>query len=438
MSGKLVEHCVARRTTLLGKMQPNSVAVIPSAQLSTRSNDTEYAFRQDSDFFYLCGFDEPDALLLLSNLEGHYSVLFCQPKEPLAEIWHGRRLGSEAAIDSLNVDDSHSIEDLDAHLLDYLDGHDHLYFAQGQHPQVEDVLFSALQALRNAPKQSRQAPGTIVDIRDLLHEMRLIKSDFEISQMRKAAQISCDAHQAAMLAAKPGRNEYHLEAELHYVFACQGARHPAYGTIVGSGENACILHYTQNNCELQSGDLILIDAGAEYNGYAADITRTFPVSGKFSDPQKILYNLVLKAQLASFEFIKPGCTFKQATDCAIAILTEGLIELGMLRGALQDNIEQKSYRQFFMHGLGHWLGLDVHDVGKYKLDGDDRPFVAGMVVTVEPGLYVAPDADVDPKWQGIGIRIEDNLVLTASGHENLTAAAPKHIEEIEAFMAGRS
>ncbi len=437
MDTALLEQCQQRRVALIEAMQPNSVALIPAAQLVTRSNDTEFPFRQDSDFFYLSGFNEPDALLLLSNLNDEpYSVMFCQPKEPLAEIWHGRRLGVDAAIEVLGVDDSHSIEFLEEHLLDYLDGHDQLYFAQGQHAHVEDSIFSVMQALRNAPKQSKQAPVAIVDVRPILHEMRLFKSAYEIAQMRTAAKISSQAHVCAMKAAKAGRNEYHLEAVLHFEFASHGAKHPAYGTIVGSGENGCILHYTENNCELHDGDLILIDAGAEYQGYAADITRTFPVSGKFTEPQKDLYELVLRSQLASFEYFKPGCTFKQATDCAIEVLTKGLINLGLLSGDLTENIENQSYRRFFMHGLGHWLGLDVHDVGNYKVEGQDRPFEPGMVLTVEPGLYIAPDADVASQWRGIGIRIEDNLLITEQGHEILTGDVPKDIEQIEALMAG--
>ncbi len=435
-SSDLIQACVARRAALLDALAPNSVAVIPSAQLQTRSNDTEFAFRQDSDFFYLTGFNEPDALLILSNLDGHFSTLFCQPKDPLAEIWHGRRLGVEQACDALMVDSSHSIDELDEHLLDYLDGHEQVYFAQGQHPQVEEMLFAALQALRNAPKQSRQAPSALMDIRDIVHEMRLFKSDFEVAQMQKAANISCLAHTKAMQVCAPGKNEYHLEAQLHYEFAMHGARHPAYGTIVGGGVNGCILHYTENNCELGDGDLVLIDAGAEYNGYAADITRTFPVSGRFSPAQRQLYQLVLDAQLASFEHFKPGGNFKQANDTAILVLTKGLIDLGLLSGDVQDNIENQTYRQFFMHGIGHWLGLDVHDVGKYKINGQDRPFEPGMVMTVEPGLYVAPDAPVDEQWRGIGIRIEDNLLITSSGHVNLTANVVKEIDDIEALMAG--
>jgi Xaa-Pro aminopeptidase len=256
--------------------------------------------------------------------------------------------------------------------------------------------------------------------------------------MREAARISTTAHKRAMQAAQAGSYEYQLEAEIHHQFAIDGARYPAYGTIVGSGDNGCILHYTENSDELQEGDLILIDAGCEFQGYAADITRTFPVSGRFSTEQKQVYQIVLDAQLAAFEMIKPGNTMKDSGDRAIEVITQGLIELGILQGELAENIKQQGYREFYMHGLSHWLGMDVHDVGNYKIDGKDRPFEPGMVLTVEPGIYIAPDAKVDKCWQGIGIRIEDNLLITQSGYENLTQAAPKSIQEIEGLMSGQS
>ena len=432
-----VEQTLARRQKVIAQMQPNSACIVPAAQLVTRSNDTEYVFRQDSDFHYLCGFPEPDAVLLLSNSErfdGSDMTLICLPKDQLAEIWHGRRIGADAAIDQFDLDHAFSTDEIEDILLDYLDGHAHLYFAMGQHPAIEELLMTLLQSLRNAPKQSRVAPASILDIRPMLHEMRLFKDQAELAIMRQAAKISCVAHTRAMQFCAPGRHEYQLEAEIHHSFAMQGARSPAYGTIVGSGDNACILHYTQNSCELKSGDLVLIDAGAELHGYAADITRTFPVSGRFSEPQKQIYQLVLDAQLASFAFFKPGCTFKQATDKAVAVLTQGLLDLGILKGDLAENIEKLHYRQFFMHGLGHWLGLDVHDVGTYKIAGQDRSFEPGMVLTVEPGIYISPDAEVAEKWRGVGVRIEDNLVITETGHEILTQAAPKTIAEIEALM----
>ncbi|WP_342804991.1 Xaa-Pro aminopeptidase [Alteromonas sp. M12] len=438
MSSELIKECTKRRQILRERMLPNSIAVIPAANMVTRSNDTEFPFRQDSDFHYLSGFPEADAYLVISNspLMGDvFSALFCLPKDELAEIWQGRRIGAEAAPADYEVDIAHPLDDILVGLTSYLNGHENLYFARGHHGPSDALMDEVLVNLRNAPKQSKIAPSCEFDIRILLHEMRLFKSDFEISIMRQAAEISCDAHIAAMKFSEVGKNEFHLEATIHHHFAMHGAKSPAYSTIVGSGDNGCILHYTENNCELQDNTLVLIDAGAELQGYAADITRTFPVNGRFSEPQKALYQLVLDAQLASFALFKPGSTFKAASDKAIEVLTRGLIELGLLSGDLEDNIEQQNYRQFFMHGLGHWLGLDVHDVGNYKVAGADREFEPGMVMTVEPGLYVSETAEVDPKWKGIGIRIEDNIVITEDGYEVLTDKVPKTIADIENLMA---
>lgn len=431
-----IQEFKQRRQRLLSELLPNSVALIPAAKEITRSRDTEFTFRQDSDFYYLTGFNEPDAWLLLSNrVDLPAEILFCRPKDKMAEIWQGRRFGPELAEEQLDFERACSLDDMQSAWLECANGASHLYFAQGHYDYADKLVFSLLDALRSAPKQGLKAPASLMDIRSLIHERRLFKSDAEIEVMAEAGNISANAHKRAMKFAKPGAYEYQLEAELHHEFAMSGARSPAYGTIVGSGDNACILHYTENSDELKAGDLVLIDAGAELQGYAADITRTFPVSGQFSATQKLLYQLVLDAQLASFELIQPGFTLKQATDKACEVITAGLIELGLLQGELADNLEQQTYRQFFMHGLGHWLGLDVHDVGEYKLDGKERVFEPGMVLTVEPGLYISSDAEVDPKWRGIGIRIEDNLLITADGHRNLTQSVPKSIAEIEALMA---
>ncbi|GAC39079.1 Xaa-Pro aminopeptidase [Paraglaciecola psychrophila] len=430
-----------RQKRLLEKMQPNSICLVQASNLVTRSRDTEYPFRQDSYFQYLCAFPEPEAWLVLSNHQDYSKelcVLFCLDKDPAMEIWHGRRFGPKQAKQQYPVDRAYALDELDEQLLDLIDGHQHVYFAQGHDHDADDLVFSLLQALRDAPKQSKHAPSSLIDVRIILDEMRLIKSAREIDLMRKAAAVATQAHIRAMQFVEAGKNEYHLEAEIHHEFAMQGAKYPAYSTIVGAGDNACILHYTENNQGLKSGDLVLIDAGCEWQGYASDITRTFPVSGAFSNEQKQLYELVLNAQLAAFNVIKPDNTIKQASDVVIAVITQGLIDLGILKGKLTDNIERQTYRQFYMHGLSHWLGLDVHDVGNYKIDGQDRPLKTGMVLTVEPGIYIAPDADVDSKWCGIGIRIEDNLLITQSGHENLTLAAPKTISDIEALMSKKS
>jgi Xaa-Pro aminopeptidase len=430
-----------RQTHLLQNMQPNSICLVPAGNLVTRSRDTEYPFRQDSYFQYLCGFPEPEAWFVLSNHQEYSQglcILFCLDKDPTQEIWHGRRFGPKQAKLQYAVNMAFALDELDERLLDLVDGHQHLYFAQGHQKEADDLVFSLLQALRDAPKQSKQAPPSLIDARVILDEMRLIKSAVEIDMMRQAAAIATQAHIRAMKYVESGKNEYHLEAEIHHEFAMQGAKYPAYGTIVGAGDNACILHYTENNQGVNNGDLVLIDAGCEWQGYASDITRTFPVSGQFSIQQKQLYQLVLDAQLAAFEVIKPNNTIKHASDAAIAVITQGLIDLNILKGELADNIEQQTYRAFYMHGLSHWLGLDVHDVGNYKIDGQDRPLKPGMVLTVEPGIYIAPDADVESKWRGIGIRIEDNLLITPTGHENLTVAAPKTISDIETLMIKKS
>lgn len=431
----------ARRQHLLSTMQANSICLVPAAQLVTRSRDTEYAFRQDSYFHYLSGFPEPQAWLVLSNQQHSstgvnkgLSILFCLAKDPSAEIWHGKRIGPKQAKINFQVNQAFALEELDEQLLALLDGHDNLYFAQGHNTEADELVFSLLDALREAPKQSMQAPNNLIDVRPVLDEMRLFKSAAEIAIMRRAAEISGQAHIRAMQMCKAGLNEYHLEAELHYVFALSGAKHPAYGTIVGSGSNACILHYTENNQALKDGDLVLIDAGCELQGYAADITRTFPVSGTFSAAQKKLYQLVLDAQLAAFAEVKPGNTLKQVADAAIKVLILGLIDLGLLSGSLEFNLKTQHYRDYFMHGIGHWLGLDVHDVGSYKQAGQERRLQPGMVLTIEPGLYIAEDADVDEIWRGVGIRIEDNLLVTLQGYDNLTYATPKQIVDIEALM----
>ncbi|MFT2090242.1 Xaa-Pro aminopeptidase [Paraglaciecola sp. 2405UD69-4] len=426
------------RQGLLQAMLPNSIAIVPAASLVTRSRDTHFPFRQDSYFQYLTGFPEPDAYLVLSNHTEYangLSVLFCLDKDPEQEIWHGRRYGPKQAKKHFKLDMAFPLEELDGLLFDLIDCHQHLYFAQGHNPSTDELVFEILEGLRCAHKQGRRAPSCIIDIRVILDEMRLIKSDAEIQIIRKAADIACKAHIRAMTFSQAGKNEYHLEAEIHHEFAMHGAKHPAYGTIVGSGGNACILHYTENNQALRQGDLVLIDAGCELQGYAADITRTFPVSGTFSKEQRQLYEIVLEAQLQAFTLIKPNNTIQQANDLVKEVITQGLIDLGILKGELAENIEQQTYREYYMHGLSHWLGLDVHDVGHHKVDGQDRALKPGMVLTVEPGIYIAPDAKVDRKWQGIGIRIEDNLLITENGYENLTQAAPKTIAEIEDIMA---
>ncbi|GMM85795.1 Xaa-Pro aminopeptidase [Pseudoalteromonas sp. MTN2-4] len=431
-----IQEFVQRRSKLLAQLDNHSVAIIPAAVEITRSRDTEFPFRQDSDFFYLTGFKEPDAVLVLSkDKQGEgKSTLFCRNKDKTAEIWHGRRVGYESAKSDYLFDETYPLSELDDELLQLVNGNRTLFYGQGTYSTFDDKIWALLNTLRGAPKKGYRAPEIIKDTRPLIHEMRLFKSDAEIAVMRKAGQISAEGHVRAMQFAKPDATEYQLEAELHHHYAMNGARYPAYGTIVGSGNNANILHYTENSDNLKAGDLVLIDSGCELEGYAADITRTFPVSGKFSEPQKTIYELVLKAQAAAFEHVKPGGTLVAANKAVMTEMTQGLIELGILSGELDTLVEKQACKAFYMHGLGHWLGLDVHDVGEYKLDEADRPFAPGMVLTIEPGLYFDEDAQVPEQYKGIGIRIEDDLLVTENGHENLTQDVPKTVAEIEALM----
>ncbi|MFC4700247.1 Xaa-Pro aminopeptidase [Glaciecola siphonariae] len=463
-----IDEFRARRASLIEKCAPSSLVIVPAASAVTRSNDTEYPFRQDSDFFYLTGFAEPDAFLLLSNqLAGSQepsassqepsassqkpseskanatentpfaSMMFVLPKDQHAEIWHGRRLGVQAAPDALGIDEAFSIDEIDELLAELINGHEHLYFSLDKYPQADAVVQAALAQCKAAPKQSMLAPSSIVDVDPLIHAMRRIKSDAELQIMRKAASISVDAHLRAMRFCQPGVWEYQLAAEIHHEFAMRGACAPAYSSIVGSGENACILHYTENSKAIEDGDLVLIDAGCELQGYAADITRTFPANGTFTEAQKALYELVLDAQLAALTKLVPGSTIADAMQECVHVITHGLLRLGILKGTFSDLLEQEAWRPYFMHGLGHYLGLDVHDVGKYKQQGKDIPLSPGVVITVEPGLYIAPNSPAPKQYHGIGIRIEDDIVITESGHEILTSALPKEVSAIEALMSGR-
>jgi len=425
----------ARREQLMAQMDAGSIAIIPAASEVTRSRDTEYAFRQDSDFYYLTGFNEPDAVLVLCPSSETPSTLFCRDKDKLAEVWHGRRIGFEKAKTDYLFDATSALSKLTEQLIDLVNGKQILFYTQGTYPQFDDKIWSLLGSLRS--NRAHKAPNTIKDISDLIHEMRLIKSPAEQTVMRQSCKISGEGHMQAMQFAKPGVTEYQLEAQIHHHFAMNGARNPAYGTIVGGGDNATILHYTENSAVLNDGDLVLIDSGAEFLGYAGDITRTFPINGQFSEPQAQLYSIVLAAQDAAFKEVKPGSSLVKANEVASRVLTQGLLDLGILNGDL-DVMAQGACKVYYMHGLGHWLGLDVHDVGDYKSQGKGRQFEPGMVLTIEPGLYISDDADAPEQYKGIGIRIEDNLLVTSSGYENLTAHVPKTIADIEAFMQAKA
>ncbi|WP_151993182.1 Xaa-Pro aminopeptidase [Buttiauxella massiliensis] len=425
-----------RRQALLAKMAPASAALIFAAPEVTRSADSEYPYRQNSDFWYFTGFNEPEAVLVLikSDETHNHSVLFNRLRDKTAEIWFGRRLGQEAAPEKLGVDRALAFSEIDEQLHQLLNGLDVVYHAQGEHAYADTIVFAALDKLRRGSRQNLVAPATLTDWRPWVHEQRLFKSEEEIVAMRRAGEITALAHTRAMEKCRPGMFEYQLEGEILHEFNRHGARFPSYNTIVGSGENACILHYTENESQMRDGDLVLIDAGCEYKGYAGDITRTFPVNGKFSAPQRAIYDIVLESLETALQLYRPGTSMQEVTTQVVRIMISGLVTLGILKGEVDQLIADNAHRPFFMHGLSHWLGLDVHDVGAY---GQDRSRVLepGMVITVEPGLYIAPDADVPAEYRGIGIRIEDDILITVDGNENLTASVVKSADDIEALMA---
>lgn len=425
-----------RRAAVAQQFEPGTVILLRAGSLVTRSHDTEYPFRQHSDFFYLTGLNEPDAWLLMISAgpqaSSHQEHLFVLPRDPEQEIWHGRRLGTERAGELAGVAKVHELGELNRKVLQALGKHERVAWLF----QVDEAQQQQRQRwlAKLASSRQHQCPVQTIDLAPAVHELRLIKSAAELQLMRTSAAIAADAHRRAMTMCKPGRFEYQIAAELHHEFAMRGTAGPAYGTICGSGDNACILHYTENQSKLRSGDLLMIDAGCEYQGYASDISRTFPVNGRFTDAQKRVYGWVLKAQRAAIAQIKPGVTMPQLYKTAAQILTEGLLDIGVLKGSLADNMKKISYRPFFMHGLGHWLGLDVHDVGAYKVDGSPRPLQPGMVLTIEPGLYIPADTDCAKQYRGMGVRIEDDILVTETGCENLTASVPVDVAEIEDLM----
>ncbi|WP_445156450.1 Xaa-Pro aminopeptidase [Halomonas sp. E14] len=425
----------ARRAALMARLPADSAVLLLGANLATRSRDSDYPFRQHSDLHYLSGFPEPDALLLLlpGRSEGE-SVLFCQDRDPALEAWTGIRLGAEGAVREHGVDQAFENAERDARLEALLDGRTTLYLLLDDEAAL--ALAEEVRA-RLAARQRRGArpPRSFADLAPLLHEQRLIKSERELALMRHAAEISARAHVRAMRTARPGLAEYHLQAELEHEFRWHGGSGPAYASIVGGGANACVLHYIENDKPLRDGELVLVDAGAEFDLYAGDITRTFPVNGRFSDAQRSLYALVLEAQEHAVDAVRPGVTLSEIHDGVVHDLTAGLIRLGLLEGDVQARIEDESYKRFYLHSTSHWLGLDVHDVGDYRREGNPRPLEPGMVLTIEPGLYLPDAEDIPEAFRGIGIRIEDDVAVTAQGGEVLTAGVPKRIEDIEALMA---
>ena len=425
-----------RRKRLMRMLPKGSVAIIASAAPSIRNRDVEYPFRQDSDFYYLTGFNEHDSVAVLApgRKQGEY-VVFCREQDEKLAVWVGRNAGLEGARDIYGADEALPIGELHTALPELLANRERVYYAIGRDDDLDHHVMTAVNALRARVRTGVRAPFEFVALEHLLHELRLVKTPPEIKTMHRAAKVSAAAHKRAMRACRPGRYEYEIEAELVHEFTRHGLRAQAYPCIVAGGSNACVLHYTDNRDPLRDGDLLLVDAGAEHDHYAADITRTFPVNGRFSEPQQALYQVVLEAQLAAIETVKPGNRWNDPHDTAVRVLTKGLVSLGLLDGKVSKLIKDEAYKPFYMHRTGHWLGMDVHDVGDYRIDDAWRPFEPGMVLTVEPGLYVPADcADVDPRWRGIGIRIEDDVLVTEKGHEVLTAGAPKTIKEIEDLM----
>lgn len=425
-----------RRERLMAMMEPNSIAIVHSSREKVRSRDTHFAFRQDSDFAYLSGFTEMESVLVLipGREHGEY-VMFCRERDREREIWDGYRAGPEGAVKDYGADDAFPIDDIDEILPGLIEGRERLYYAMGRDPEFDKHVMDWVNSIREKVRAGAHPPGEFLDLDHFLHDMRLFKSAEEIRIMERAAQISAAAHCEAMKACKPGMMEYELDAIIQYHCAKEGGRHPAYTSIVGAGANACILHYVENNAKMKKGDLCLIDAGCEFEYYASDITRTFPVSGKFSTEQKALYEIVLAAQAAAIDEVIVGKHWNDPHEASVRVITEGLIELGLLKGSVETNIEEANYKDFYMHRIGHWLGMDVHDVGDYKVGGEWRVLEEGMVMTVEPGIYVSPDNEnVAAKWRGIGIRIEDDVLITKQGPRILSAGVPKTVDDIEALM----
>jgi len=423
-----------RRRRYMDAIGPGAVAVVHSPPEAVRNGDAEFRFRQSSDLYYLTGFAEPEATLVLRpGAEDGEVVMFVRPRDPERETWTGRRAGVEGAVQRYGAAAAHPVEELAERLPELIGDHDDLYYSLGLDPGFDAVLVRTLAQMRARERRGRRAPRRVVDPRDVLHELRLRKTAEELELMRQAAAITCDAHVAAMTAAAPGVGEHELEALIDYTFRRRGGIGPGYNTIVGGGDNATILHYIENDQPLADGTLVLIDAGCEYDFYTADVTRTFPANGTFTDAQRRCYEIVLRAQEAGIEMTRPGATIDEIHDHTVEILTSGMVELGLLEGPVADRIDDESYKRFYMHRTSHWLGMDVHDAGNYTRDGASRPLEPGMVITVEPGLYIAADADnVPDRLRGIGIRIEDDILVTEDGHENLTAACPTSVADVEA------
>jgi Xaa-Pro aminopeptidase len=435
INSNIKTELLTRREKLLDQMTANSVALFFAAPEMTRSNDTNYPYRQNSDFWYFTLFAEPEAVFIIVKQQDNSTkfVLFNRKKDPLAETWTGYRLGQQAALDAIFVDEAYAFDEIATILPDILNGKTAIYHADQQYDYADNIVDNAMETLRKGNKLNLSAPNCMIDWRPLVHEMRMFKSDFEMAILRQACQISAKAHVRAMQKCQPTMFEYQLESEILHEFAWHGARAPSYNTIVGSGNNGCILHYENNSQQLKDGDLVLIDAGCEYQYYAGDITRTFPINGKFNHAQLEIYNIVLASQYQAIKLFKPGTSIMEVNNQVVRTMVEGLVKLGIMQGDVDSLIANKAYTQYYMHGLGHWLGIDVHDVGS----GRDRILEPGMVLTVEPGLYINQESDVPAQYKGIGIRIEDNILITDTGNEVLTGDVPKDPAKIEKLMKNK-
>jgi Xaa-Pro aminopeptidase len=425
----------ARRARLLELLGPRAALVLSSAPERIRNGDTDYKFRQDSDILYLTGFGEPGTTVVLRP--GHETpfVMFVRPRDPAAETWTGRRAGVEGAVRDYGADAAFPSTELETKLPEVLAGVDEVHYPFGREPTLDTLVTKTLARMRAAERRGRRAPSRLVDARLSVHELRLVKSFDEVAVQRRAAAITAEAHVAAMRAARAGVNEGEIEALIDYTFRRRGGTGPGYPTIVGGGINATILHYVENSAPLRAGELLLIDAGCEVDGYTADVTRTFPVGGRFGDAQRRLYEVVLEAQLAAIEAVKPGATIDGIHDQVVRSLTTGLVRLGLLSGDVPALVESGAFRPYYMHRTSHWLGIDVHDVGFYSEEGVSRPLVPGMVLTIEPGLYVGAGVAAPPEYQGLGVRIEDDILVTETGYDNLTIETPKSVEELEKLTA---
>lgn len=430
-----------RRANFLARLGEREAAILAAAPPQPRSRDVEFPYRQDSDFYYLTGFPEPNAIaVFLPGCKQGQFILFCQEYDEQKAIWEGHHAGLKGARKDYGAEEAYSIDEVDAVMPKLLAGRERIHCSFGKNPQFDQKLLAWVSAVRRQARAGVKAPEEFIDLDRVLHEMRLIKSPEEVAVIRQAAEISAKAHIRAMQVCRPELYEYQIEAEILHEFLQAGARSPAYPSIVASGANACVLHYTRNNKQLKAGELLLIDAGAEYDYYAADITRTFPVDGRFTPFQRTIYELVLEAQLAAIEKVRPGNHWNEPHEAAVRVLVKGLMKLGFLDGNYSRLIKKEAYKDFYMHRTGHWLGMDVHDVGSYKLNDEWRELRPGMVLTVEPGLYISQQCkQVAKKWRGIGVRIEDDVLVTENGCEVLTSAVPKTVEEIEALMeSGRA